>query len=256
MEGAGGSEGERKGECLPLLPSHRPPAAPSAHSGGSHIAGRAKWAPCSTRRLYNWRMASASSHSAVCLSRPPFPFPSSLPSSLTRGRVRCAVSKHRQLKREERADDAAASARLHKYMFVRVIEGERHLGQNGLLSPGTCFCISVSLLRRLARVSPAGGRQKRNGKKKACASSRSHQVGTYQYFCSAAVEPTQCVGTRCLQMVRRVWKYDARKAEMIRVHVLQETLFQSQSLVKLNQASQTDAAAKVIMCFEYESCGI
>lgn len=67
---------------------------PSANSGGGHIASAAKWAPSSTRGLYNRVVANGERAVPQCL---PLLF-SPLPSSLTRGRLRCAVSKHRQLK--------------------------------------------------------------------------------------------------------------------------------------------------------------
>lgn len=113
-------------------------AVPSSHSGGSHVAWRAKWVPSSTRGLYNCVVANGK---CAILQRsvsflPPHP---PLPSSLTRGRLRCTVSKHRQLKREERPDDAAASARMHKYMFVQVIGRGKAPWTKWTFEPGDLF---------------------------------------------------------------------------------------------------------------------
>lgn len=69
-------------------------AVPPANSGGGHIASAAKWAPSSTLGLYNRVVANGERAVPQCLSLLFFP----LLSSLTRGRLRCAVSKHRQLK--------------------------------------------------------------------------------------------------------------------------------------------------------------
>lgn len=118
------------------------------------------------------RMASVPSRSvSLCFFSP-------MPSSLTRGRLRCAVSKHRQLKCEERANDAAASARLHKYMFVQVIGGGKAPWTKWTFEPGDLF------LHQRFSSTPAclwlPGRRLR--KKKACASSGSHQVGADSYI--------------------------------------------------------------------------
>lgn len=79
MEGAGGSEGERKGEYLPLLPSHRPPAAtlplPPLTVAAAILQGGLNGRPAALGGCITgeWRAPRPTAQSVFLVPPPPFP---------------------------------------------------------------------------------------------------------------------------------------------------------------------------------------